>query len=395
TKSIPRFIFTSQSSRLGYKKQRREDFIANRWAALKVVAARDSPEYESRSVIANDPNVAGSRPFSIVERKFWLDGPNGRRLCFVSQVLGPTLSRLSKPIFSRMNPEFSRLASLQATRAFAHLHSKGLCHGDFTASNMTLRLAAGFDMHRPHGSDYIFAPLDFCTSNTSVLSTEVCIINFDQSFKATDPPARQPGIPSKYMAPKVAVGKPCSRASDVWALGCAIFRIRTGDDLFYSFTDCPANAFSQIVRALRDLPEQWRDVRFDEDGLVVKDAGREGQEDRGEPLAPGDNRRPLEDHVHETVEEPPALFLDESGNPTSPDGKPVEPASWHEAQHKAREPYSSAFRSMLWKPSAVCINCGQFTGYSDETDEMLKAFPKIAEPEASFFIDLLSKDLYT
>lgn len=102
------------------------DFIANRWATLKVVAARDSPdsEYEARPVIADDADIAGSRL-----RKYWLDGPNGRDLCLVLPVLGPGLSRLSKPIFSRLKPEFSRLVSLQATQANAQLHSERSCHG--------------------------------------------------------------------------------------------------------------------------------------------------------------------------------------------------------------------------------------------------------------------------
>ncbi|KAI6486611.1 hypothetical protein MCOR11_009210 [Pyricularia oryzae] len=99
----------------------RPDFIANRWATLKVVAARDSPEYEARPVIADDSDIAGSRL-----RKYWLDGPNGRDLCLVLPV--PGLSRLSKLIFPRLKPEFSRRVSLQAAQAIAQLHS-GPCHG--------------------------------------------------------------------------------------------------------------------------------------------------------------------------------------------------------------------------------------------------------------------------
>ncbi|KAI7913010.1 hypothetical protein M0657_009329 [Pyricularia oryzae] len=84
-----------------------------------------SPEYEARPVIADDSDIAGSRL-----RKYWLDGPNGRDLCLVLPVLGPGLSRLCTPIFSRLKPEFSRLVSLQATQANAQLHSERSCHGD-------------------------------------------------------------------------------------------------------------------------------------------------------------------------------------------------------------------------------------------------------------------------
>ncbi|KAI6573379.1 hypothetical protein MCOR09_002937 [Pyricularia oryzae] len=126
TRILPKnciFLGTQRGARI--LKTTGRDFIANRWATLKVVAARDSPEYEARPVIADDTDIAGSRL-----RKYWLDGPNGRDLCLVLPVLGPGLSRLSKPIFSRLKPEFSRLVSLQATQANAQLHSERSCHGE-------------------------------------------------------------------------------------------------------------------------------------------------------------------------------------------------------------------------------------------------------------------------
>ncbi len=105
------------------------DTHANRWAALKMVVAREPPMYEARSTIAGHPSIAESRLFAMAEGKFWIDGPNGRHLCLLFPVLGPDLSKLSKGIYSRINPEFAREVSLQAARALAHLHSNGLCHG--------------------------------------------------------------------------------------------------------------------------------------------------------------------------------------------------------------------------------------------------------------------------
>lgn len=46
---------------------------------------------------------------------------------------------------------------------------------------------------------------------------------------------------------------------------------------------------------------------------------------------------------------------------------------------------------MVWKPTAVCVAGTYITAYSDETDGMLEAFPRISEPEASLLVDLLSK----
>ncbi len=79
------------------------DTHANRWAALKMVVAREPPMYEARSTIAGHPSIAESRLFAMAEGKFWIDGPNGRHLCLLFPVLGPDLSKLSKGIYSRIN----------------------------------------------------------------------------------------------------------------------------------------------------------------------------------------------------------------------------------------------------------------------------------------------------
>lgn len=44
------------------------DFSASRWVALKIVAARESPAYDSRSVIASHPSIAGSCLFAVPDR---------------------------------------------------------------------------------------------------------------------------------------------------------------------------------------------------------------------------------------------------------------------------------------------------------------------------------------
>lgn len=102
---------------------------ARRREALKIVAAKESPAYEARSTtIQGHPGIAGSSLFASLERRFWIDGPNGRRLCLVYTVFGPDLSRLLKGIRTRLKPRFARLVSPQITRALGQLQSNGLCH---------------------------------------------------------------------------------------------------------------------------------------------------------------------------------------------------------------------------------------------------------------------------
>lgn len=119
------------------------DTVTNRWVALKVIVARESPTYEARSTIARHPSIVGSRLFAVADRQFWIDGPNGRHFCLVFPVLGPDLAKLSKGIYSRIKPEFAKEVSLQAAQALAHLHSNGLCHGGELSSRLVLESTSG------------------------------------------------------------------------------------------------------------------------------------------------------------------------------------------------------------------------------------------------------------
>jgi serine/threonine protein kinase len=86
-------------------------------------------------MIASHPSVAGSHLFTLPDRQFWVDGPNGRHLCLVFPVLGPDLSKLSRGIYSRIKPAFARVVSRKATQALAYLHSNGICHGGGLLAN--------------------------------------------------------------------------------------------------------------------------------------------------------------------------------------------------------------------------------------------------------------------
>lgn len=409
------------------------DVLTNRWVALKIIISIASTTYDDRSVITSHLGSTGSRLFVNVDRRFWIDGPNGRHLCLVLPVLGPNLSRLSKGIYSRLKPAFARQVSLQAARALAHLHSNGLCHGgksyyanhiltyvgpranlvtDFTPTNMVLRLTNEFDSYNEHdlfthfgcprtaplqtysyespapfGPDYIVEPLDFCSSTTNVLSSELCIIDYDQSFTTTSPPTSRPdkpGIIPRYLAPEVAVGWPLSPASDVWALGCVIFRMRSGNELFDWDTSSPADVLIQMNILLGELPEEWKQTKFDEDGWPVED----GEE--GTTLQYSAETQLLKDRVRQIPDEPPGLFISRSGQVVRPEDVELEPVPFNRLISRTI-PYSPALNSMVWKPSAVCVDGFNAVIYSARETGSLKAFPRIQRREALLLLDILSK----
>lgn len=107
---------------------------------------------------------------------------------------------------------------------------------------------------------YVVKPLDFLSSTTNIIEENTVLIDFDQCFPSLQPPIDMLGTPIEYMAPEVAMGMKPSTASDVWALGCAIFCLRSGHTPFYGFeVTSPLDLMRRISRSLGMIPSQWQD----------------------------------------------------------------------------------------------------------------------------------------
>jgi serine/threonine-protein kinase SRPK3 len=107
------------------------DEVEHRWVALKIVVAEESTSVEAKSLLSRRAasQCRGDATFVVERRRFTFSGPNGRHLCLVLPVLGPSASQVTDGFASRINPWLSHSASYQATRALADLHAQGLCHG--------------------------------------------------------------------------------------------------------------------------------------------------------------------------------------------------------------------------------------------------------------------------
>ncbi|KAF2795052.1 kinase-like protein [Melanomma pulvis-pyrius CBS 109.77] len=266
------------------------DAQTNRNVALKIIRADDSEGYQAQLPLAveEDPGFFVS-PLGC----FWLDGPNGRHVCHVLPVLGPSMSHLSH-LRHRLEPSFARNLAWQATRAVEFLHSRGICHGDITSANIVLRISSKFHELSeeqtcallgppktdpiirysrlppgPSAPEYVVGAVDFSIIDFAWFQESISIIDFDQCFRSSNPPSRMLGTPSKYLAPEAIFERP-GPPSDVWALGCAIFRMRGGRDIFEEFgNSAPSGAVFSMVDAIGDLPSYWRNRVFDDDGLPV------------------------------------------------------------------------------------------------------------------------------
>jgi len=66
------------------------------------------------------------------------------------------------------------------------------------------------------------------------------------------------GTPKNYCAPEFQFKRPRSKSSDIWALGCTIFEIRTGCCLFlYRGPPDRDQILIEVVKTLGSLPEEW------------------------------------------------------------------------------------------------------------------------------------------
>ena len=80
--------------------------------------------------------------------------------------------------------------------------------------------------------------------------------DFGESFDVNDLP-EDLGIPQEYRAPEYILDKRLGVESDIWALGCTLFEIRTGRRLFDLPDDDPDEHLARIVQVLGKFSEPW------------------------------------------------------------------------------------------------------------------------------------------
>jgi serine/threonine-protein kinase SRPK3 len=206
---------------------------------------------------------------------FWVNGPNGRCLCLVSSVAGPSIAQLTQSGLRLSGPHAQRIV-LQLTQCVSFLHSdsEGIGHGDLTSNNVLLELA-NFDhctedevyqrLGRPkednvrtlvgdsNGSQapkYLVEPADLSQLN-SYLTGNIRVIDFGESFFLGNP-RNKSGTPPAFRAPEIFFNRNVlnGKASDVWALACTIYEIRAGHALFEIEFGDENTIQNQIIKAL-------------------------------------------------------------------------------------------------------------------------------------------------
>ena len=94
------------------------------------------------------------------------------------------------------------------------------------------------------------------TAGPRFITDKVCVADFGESFDVNDLP-EDLGIPQEYRAPEYILDKRLGVESDIWALGCTLFEIRTGRRLFDLPDDDPDEHLARVVQVLGKFSEPW------------------------------------------------------------------------------------------------------------------------------------------
>ncbi|KAF7533650.1 hypothetical protein G7Z17_g13478 [Cylindrodendrum hubeiense] len=180
---------------------------------------------------------------------------------------------------------------------------QGICHGDLTPNNalhhvhgldgltedevlqilggpITNRIFKGpigariadpiKDHDDPHVPQYLVYPVKWQDVDKRFISEQPCLIDLGESFEIAHPP-EDLGIPGPYRAPELILDNKMGFGTDLWALGCTLFEIRTGRKLFCAFDDEDDDYLDFMVQVLGKMPEPWWSTTWEARKRLWKD----------------------------------------------------------------------------------------------------------------------------
>ena len=201
---------------------RARDTRLGRDVALKVLADAVGGDPDRLARLHREAQVLAALNHSNIAHIYGLEESDGRRALVLEYVDGPTLAeRIARgPIALDEAIPIAR----QVVDALESAHEQGIVHRDLKPANVKLR---------PDGTVKV---LDFGLAK--VMHDEAALATapgLSRSPTITTPAMTLAGVvlgTAAYMAPEQAKGRPADKRSDVWAFGCILYEMLSGQRTF-------------------------------------------------------------------------------------------------------------------------------------------------------------------
>ena len=114
---------------------------------------------------------------------------------------------------------------------------------------------------------YIVKQATFHDLGPALLKDSIRLIDFGIAFFVDSPP-EDLGTPPSFTAPEVWFEGAAGRSTDLWALGCAIYTVRSNATMIETtWGGTPLECVSGMVELLGAPPKRWDCLYFDDDDI--------------------------------------------------------------------------------------------------------------------------------
>src|SRR5579864_1280714 len=212
---------------------RATDSRLGRDVALKVLPEAFSRDAERMTRFEREAKVLASLNHPNIASIYGLEESNGIRALVMELVEGPTLADRIKQ--GPIPPDEALPLAKQIAEALEYAHERGIIHRDLKPSNVKLT---------PDGQVKV---LDFGLAKA--LEDETTELE-SQNSPTLSAAATRAGVllgTAPYMSPEQARGKRVDRRADIWAFGCVLYEMFTGQRTFTGETT--SDALAAVIRA--------------------------------------------------------------------------------------------------------------------------------------------------
>ncbi|KAL9098801.1 MAG: hypothetical protein Q9163_005600 [Psora crenata] len=235
------------------------------YVALKIVEAEtSSPDNKELKVLLDlaqsSLDHAGRNFILHLKDDFWIEGPNGRHLCYVTQVADLYTSNILL--------QLANFDSWSENDIYD-------CVGQPVEEPVQRRDGGSIDETVPQ---YLVQPCNMRALEDRLSLARIMIIDFGQAFYHDETPDVL--TPKQFSAPEVLFGTAITPATDQWQLGCTIFEVCSGYSLLNMLFNPKMDVMKDMVAMLGKPPDtmwqRWkeRENYFEADGAPKAATGR-------------------------------------------------------------------------------------------------------------------------